>query len=77
VVISLVSGSAVAVASSAGRGSRRRLAFDCLGRDLSHGGLIQLAAEKLEVPLLARGDGDLDWSAIAKRAADDAGVGHG
>jgi hypothetical protein len=48
-----------------------------LGRDLSHGGLIQLAAEKLEVPLLARGDGDLDWSAIAKRAADDAGVGHG
>ncbi|HAH65308.1 MAG TPA: 6-phosphogluconate dehydrogenase [Rhizobiales bacterium] len=52
--------------------------------------LIQLAAEKLEVPLpfagivrdrflaaLAHGDGDLDWSAIAKRAADDAGVGHG
>jgi len=26
---------------------------------------------------LAHGDGDLDWSAIAKRAADDAGVGHG
>ena len=52
--------------------------------------LIQLAAEKLEVPLpfagivrdrflaaLAHGDGDLDWSAIAKRSADDAGVGHG
>jgi hypothetical protein len=26
---------------------------------------------------LAHGDGDFDWSAIAKRAADDAGVGHG
>jgi 3-hydroxyisobutyrate dehydrogenase-like beta-hydroxyacid dehydrogenase len=50
--------------------------------------LIQQAAEKLEVPLpfagivrdrflaaLAHGDGGLDWSAIAKRAADDAGLG--
>ncbi|MGH6848756.1 MAG: NAD(P)-dependent oxidoreductase [Methylocella sp.] len=49
--------------------------------------LVQLAAEKLEVPLLfagilrdrflsalAHGDGALDWSAIAKRAAEDAGV---
>ena len=49
--------------------------------------LLQQAAEKLEVPLpfaavvrdrflaaLANGDGDLDWSAIAKRAAEDAGV---
>ncbi len=49
--------------------------------------LVQLAAEKLEVPLpfaaivrdrflaaLAHGDGELDWSAIAKRAAEDAGV---
>jgi hypothetical protein len=32
VVISPVSGSAAAAASSAGRGSRRRLAFDCLSR---------------------------------------------
>lgn len=52
--------------------------------------LIQLAAEKLEVPLpfagivrdrflaaLAHGDGELDWSAIAKRAAEDAGAGGG
>jgi 3-hydroxyisobutyrate dehydrogenase-like beta-hydroxyacid dehydrogenase len=51
--------------------------------------LVQLAAEKLEVPLpfagilrdrflaaLAHGDGELDWSAIAKRAAEDAGVTH-
>jgi 3-hydroxyisobutyrate dehydrogenase-like beta-hydroxyacid dehydrogenase len=49
--------------------------------------LVQLAAEKLEVPLpfagivrdrflaaLAHGDGELDWSAIAKRAAGDAGL---
>jgi 3-hydroxyisobutyrate dehydrogenase-like beta-hydroxyacid dehydrogenase len=49
--------------------------------------LLQQAAEKLEVPLpfaavvrdrflaaLAKGDGELDWSAIAKRAAEDAGV---
>jgi 3-hydroxyisobutyrate dehydrogenase-like beta-hydroxyacid dehydrogenase len=49
--------------------------------------LVQLAAEKLEVPLpfvgilrdrfpaaLAHGDGELDWSAVAKRAAADAGV---
>jgi len=49
--------------------------------------LVQLAAETLEVPLpfaaivrdrflaaLAHGDGDLDWAAIAKRAAEDAGV---
>ncbi len=49
--------------------------------------LVQLAAEKLEVPLpfaaivrdrflaaLAHGDGELDWSAIAKRAAEDAGL---
>jgi 3-hydroxyisobutyrate dehydrogenase-like beta-hydroxyacid dehydrogenase len=49
--------------------------------------LVQLAAEKLAVPLpfagivrdrflaaLAHGDGELDWSAIAKRAAEDAGV---
>jgi 3-hydroxyisobutyrate dehydrogenase-like beta-hydroxyacid dehydrogenase len=48
--------------------------------------LIQQAAETLEVPLpfaaiirdrflaaLANGDRDLDWSAIAKRAAEDAG----
>ncbi|MGH6852605.1 MAG: NAD(P)-dependent oxidoreductase, partial [Methylocella sp.] len=48
--------------------------------------LVQLAAEKLAVPLpfaailrdrflaaLAHGDGDLDWSAIAKRAAEEAG----
>lgn len=48
--------------------------------------LIQQAAEALEVPLpfaaivrdrflaaLANGDRDLDWSAIAKRAAEDAG----
>ncbi len=48
--------------------------------------LLQQAAEKLEVPLpfaaivrdrflaaLANGDGELDWSAIAKRAAEDAG----
>src|SRR3981081_578901 len=33
--ISPVWGSAAAVASSAGRGSRRRLAFDCLSRSLS------------------------------------------
>ncbi len=50
--------------------------------------LLLQAAEKLEVPLpfaaivrdrflaaLANGDGDLDWSAIARRAAEDAGVG--
>jgi 3-hydroxyisobutyrate dehydrogenase-like beta-hydroxyacid dehydrogenase len=49
--------------------------------------LVQLAAETLEVPLplaglvrdrflaaLAHADGDLDWSAFAKRAAEDAGV---
>jgi 3-hydroxyisobutyrate dehydrogenase-like beta-hydroxyacid dehydrogenase len=49
--------------------------------------LLQQAAEKLEVPLpfaaivrdrflaaLAHGDGGLDWAAIAKRAAADAGV---
>ncbi len=49
--------------------------------------LLQQAAEKLEVPLpfaaiirdrflaaLANGDGGLDWAAIAKRAAADAGV---
>ena len=49
--------------------------------------LLQQAAEKLEVPLpfaaivrdrflaaLANGDGGLDWSAIARRAALDAGV---
>lgn len=49
--------------------------------------LVQLAAETLDVPLpfaaivrdrflaaLAHGDGGLDWSAIAKRAAEDAGL---
>jgi 3-hydroxyisobutyrate dehydrogenase-like beta-hydroxyacid dehydrogenase len=49
--------------------------------------LLQQAAEKLEVPLpfaaivrdrflaaLANGDGDLDWSAIARRAKEDAGI---
>jgi 3-hydroxyisobutyrate dehydrogenase-like beta-hydroxyacid dehydrogenase len=49
--------------------------------------LLQQAGEKLETPLpfaaiirdrflaaLAHGDGDLDWSAIAKRAVDDAGL---
>ena len=49
--------------------------------------LVQQAAEDLKVPLpfaglvrdrflaaLANGDGDLDWSAIAKRAAADAGL---
>jgi len=49
--------------------------------------LVQLAAEKLKVPLpfaaivrdrflaaLAHGDEELDWSAIAKRAAEDAGL---
>ena len=52
--------------------------------------LVQQAAEKLEVPLpfagiirdrflaaLANGDAELDWSAFSKRAAADAGVGHG
>ncbi len=52
--------------------------------------LLQQAAEKLEVPLpfaaivrdrflaaQANGDGDLDWAAIARRAARDAGVGQG
>jgi 3-hydroxyisobutyrate dehydrogenase-like beta-hydroxyacid dehydrogenase len=50
--------------------------------------LLQQAAEKLEVPLpfaaivrdrflaaLANGEGGLDWSAIARRAAEDAGIG--
>ena len=49
--------------------------------------LLQQAAEKLEVPLpfaaivrdrflaaLANGDGGLDWSAIARRAKEDAGI---
>jgi 3-hydroxyisobutyrate dehydrogenase-like beta-hydroxyacid dehydrogenase len=49
--------------------------------------LLQEAAEKLEVPLpfaaivrdrflaaLANGDGGLDWSAIARRAKEDAGI---
>jgi 3-hydroxyisobutyrate dehydrogenase-like beta-hydroxyacid dehydrogenase len=49
--------------------------------------LLQQAAEKLEVPLpfaaivrdrflaaLANGAGDLDWSAIARRAGEDAGI---
>ncbi len=49
--------------------------------------LLQQAAEKLEVPLpfaaivrdrflaaLANGDGDLDWSAFARRAREDAGI---
>lgn len=49
--------------------------------------LLQQAAEKLEVPLpfaaivrdrflaaLANGEGGLDWSAIARRAAEDAGL---
>jgi 3-hydroxyisobutyrate dehydrogenase-like beta-hydroxyacid dehydrogenase len=49
--------------------------------------LLQQAAEKLETPMpfaaiirdrflaaLAHGNGDLDWSAIATRAADDAGL---
>jgi 3-hydroxyisobutyrate dehydrogenase-like beta-hydroxyacid dehydrogenase len=52
--------------------------------------LLQQAAEKLEVPLpfaaivrdrflaaLANGDGGLDWAAIARRAAADAGVERG
>ncbi len=50
--------------------------------------LLQQAAETLEVPLpfaaivrdrflaaLANGESGLDWSAIARRAADDAGLG--
>ena len=52
--------------------------------------LLQQAAEKLEVPLpfaaivrdrflaaLANGEGGLDWSAIARRAAEDAGIRQG